>query len=203
MNFSPQLVQLATYLAGEFENQQQAIEQPAWYVNLRLWIRPVPIFAEDSIVLFAEQANILNLDQPYRPRILRLRQRSSIEIEFYMFEDMAIAQGAGWNKELIPNITPEKIKFLPNCTLRVSTQRLPDNKYVFETTPAINVPCSVNYRGTTFQVFLGFKATDGKLHTYDKGIDSATGQGTWGALLGAYRFRKSHDFSSELNIQTS
>lgn len=55
MNFSPQLTALATYLAGEFSNQPQAIEQPAWYVNLRLWIRPVPIFSEDSITLFANR----------------------------------------------------------------------------------------------------------------------------------------------------
>ena len=51
--FSPHLTALATYLAGEFSNQQQALGQPAWYVNLRLWIRPVPIFTDDSITLFA------------------------------------------------------------------------------------------------------------------------------------------------------
>lgn len=48
MNFPTQLTTLASYLAGEFSNQAQAIEQPAWYVSLRLWIRPVPIFSEDS-----------------------------------------------------------------------------------------------------------------------------------------------------------
>ncbi|PSB09109.1 chorismate mutase [Pleurocapsa sp. CCALA 161] len=202
MNFSPQLTALAGYLAGEFSNQAQAIAQPAWFVNLRLWIRPVPIFTDDSITLFAEQANILKLEQPYRPRILRLteRENENIEVEFYMFEDLATARGAGQNKDFIAQITPDKIKFLPNCTLKVATQELGDGKYCFATTPVTNEPCSVTYQGSTFQVFLGFKATANELLTYDKGIDPATGKGTWGALMGAYAFTKLQDFAQELNL---
>jgi len=200
MNFSPQLIALATYLAGEFSNQPQAIEQPAWYVNLRLWIRPVPIFTEDSITLFAEQANILKLEQPYRPRILRLRQRENIEVEFYMFKDLATGKGAGQDRNLLGQITPDKIEFLPNCTLEVGTQELGNGSYCFETTPVTEEPCTVNYQGTSFQVFLGFKATANELLTYDKGIDPATGKGTWGALMGAYSFTKLQDFSNELNL---
>lgn len=200
MNFSPQLTALASYLAGEFSNQPQALEQAAWFVNLRLWIRPVPIFSDDSITLFAEQANILKLDQPYRPRILRLREKENIEVEFYMFEDLATARGAGQNQALIAQITPDKIKFLPNCTLKVAIQELGDGTYCFTTTPVTNEPCSVTYQGSTFQVFLGFKATAKELLTYDKGIDPATGTGTWGALMGAYSFTKLQDFAQELNL---
>ena len=69
---------------------------------------------------------------------------------------------------------------------------------VFTTTPISDEPCSVTYQGTTFQVFLGFEATADGLQTYDKGIDPATGKGTWGALMGAYSFTKVRDFSSEL-----
>jgi len=195
MKFSPELTALASYLVGEFSNQPQAIAQPAWFVNLRLWIRPVPIFTDDSITLFAEQANVLNLVQPYRPRILRLRERENIEVEFYMLENLATAKGAGQDKDLIAQITPDKIKFLPNCTLKVATQELGQGKYCFATTPVTDAPCTVTYEGTTFQVFLGFKATAEELLTYDKGIDPVTGQGTWGALMGAYAFSKLQDLA--------
>lgn len=194
---SSQLNTLATYLAGEFSNQQQAASQPAWFVNLRLWIRPVPIFTDDSITLFAEQANVIKLNQPYRPRILRLRQRDTIEVEFYMFEDIATARGAGRDKSLIEQITSEKIRFLPNCTLKVDSQQL-SNGTSFVTTPVNQEPCSVSYQGTTFQVFLGFNATAEELQTFDKGIDPTTGKGTWGALMGPYCFSKLEDFSGDL-----
>ncbi len=78
INFSSEISTLATYLVGEFDNK------PAWYVHLRLWHRRVNLFSEDSIALFAEQASVVNINQPYRPRILRLRKSDSktIEIEY-------------------------------------------------------------------------------------------------------------------------
>lgn len=200
MTFSPQLKVLGKYLAGEFDNQQQALQQPAWYVNLRLWIRPVPIFTEDSITLFAEQANILNLNLPYRPRILRLREQENIKVEYYMFRDLAQARGAGQDKSLLPQITPKDIEFLPDCTLKVTAERLSDDRYLFKTAPVSDTPCSFCYQGNTYQVFLGFEATATELYTYDKGINPDTGQATWGAMMGAYRFTKREDFAAELSI---
>ena len=46
------------------------------------------------------------------------------------------------------------------------------------------------YAGNTVQVSIGFEATSEEFLSYDKGIDSATGKATWGAILGPYRFRK-------------
>jgi len=50
------LTTLAQWLAGEFENQTQALEQPTWFVNLHLWHRPLPFTIEGNLALFAEQA---------------------------------------------------------------------------------------------------------------------------------------------------
>lgn len=204
MTFSTQLITLGQYLAGEFDNQAQAIAQPAWYVHLRLWIRPVPLFTEDSITLFAEQASVVNLSQPYRPRLLRLRESKAhpqqLQVEYYMFKDIESIKGAGTNRELLKQINLEQIKFLPNCTLNVESQQLSPNHYCFKTSPESEVPCSVNYQGKSFQVFLGFDVTADSLATYDKGIDPETGKGTWGALLGPYQFTKREDFADELLI---
>ena len=193
-----ELQTLGNYLAGEFDNQQQALEQPAWYVHLRLWMRPVPIFTEDSITLYAEQASVINQGKPYRPRILRLRDRETIEIEYYMFKDIEAVAGAGSNPEKLKQITPDKIDLLPNCTLKVSSQNMAGGGDRFKTTPAKETPCTFDYQGNTYQVFLGLEATAKELLTYDKGIDRTTGKGIWGALLGAYRFTKIQNFASEI-----
>jgi hypothetical protein len=197
---SPELITLGTYLAGEFDNQQQALAQPAWFVHLRLWIRPVPIFTEDSITLFAEQANIVNLDRPYRPRILRLIQRENIEIKYYAFKDIERIKGAGLNRNLLQQINPTELEFLPNCTLQVATVKINSDRYSFTTTPVLETPCTFNYQGNVFQVFLGFSVTSESLETYDKGIDPTTGKAIWGALMGAYCFTKRQDFSGELIV---
>ena len=190
MNFSPELINLSQYLVGEFDNQKQALEQPAWYVHLRLWQRRIDLFTEDSMTLFAEQASVVNIDKPYRPRILRLREQNGLQIEYYMFKNITKVVGAGSNPEKLANITTEDIEFLPNCTLKVSTNIVSSNNYKFTTAPVTETPCSFNYQNNNYQVFIGFEATKSELKTYDKGIDPNTGKGIWGALMGAYEFQK-------------
>jgi CpeT/CpcT family (DUF1001) len=191
---SPKLIAIGQYLSGEFENKQQALESPAWYVHLRLWLKPVFLFSEDSITLFAEQASIVNLDQPYRPRILRITSSQTegidLEVRHYMFKDIETVRGAGSNPEILKKITTEQIEFLPNCTLNVAVEELGANRFHFRATPASDRPCSVTYDGKTFQVALGFEVTPDELLTYDKGIDINTGKPIWGALMGAYRYIK-------------
>lgn len=200
MNYklSPELQTLGKYLAGEFDNKSQALEQPAWYVHLRLWMRPVPLFTEDSITLYAEQASVVNINKPYRPRILRLRDRETIEIEYYMFHDITSIAGAGRDRSLLQQITPQQIEFLPDCTLKVKAESNPAGNYRFTTTPVTETRCNYTYQGNNYQVYLGLEATPQTLLTFDKGIDPATGKGIWGALMGAYQFTKIQDLSSEL-----
>lgn len=203
MTLSSQLIALGTYLAGEFDNKQQALAEPAWYVHLRLWKRPVPLFTQDSITLFAEQASVINLDKPYRPRLFRLRQSETdsqqLKVDYYMFKDISAVKGAGQNPNLLQQITTEQIEFLPNCSLNIKVEQLKSG-YCFETFPISDRPCTFTYQNNTYQVSLGFKVTAQELQTYDKGIDPETGKGIWGALMGAYRFTKLQDFSSEIKI---
>ncbi len=50
---------LGEYLAGEFDNREQAIGEPIWYVHLRLWQRPVNLFTEDSITCLPNRLTLL------------------------------------------------------------------------------------------------------------------------------------------------
>ena len=204
MTLSPELITLACYMAGEFDNQQQAIAQPVWYVHLRLWQRPVPLFTEDSLTLFAEQANIVNLDKPYRPRILRLHSSdtnpASLQVQYYMLKDTEAIRGAGRYPELLRQLTSEDIEFLPGCNLTVKQQQVTPNSYEFSASSATGTPCGFSYQGNSYQVSLGFEATAQEFRSYDKGIDPTTGKAIWGALMGPFRFTKRQDFASELPV---
>lgn len=199
MNFSPELKALGTYLAGEFDNQPQAMAEPIWYVHLRLWLRPIPLFREDSVTFFAEQANIVKLDQPYRPRIIRLRQLqnnpASLEVQYYMLKDIKTFQGGGRQPEVLKAMTPEDFVSLPSCTMKINIKTQPDLSYEFSAFPNPEQRCTFTYQDKTYQVYLGFEVNQTQLLTYDKGIDPNTGSATWGALLGPYRYGKLQDFS--------
>lgn len=204
MTLAPELIILARYMAGEFDNQQQAIAQPVWYVHLRLWQRPVPLFKEDSLTLFAEQANTLYLDKPYRPRILRLSKSDnapdSLQVQYYMLRDLEAIRGAGQHPEMLQQLTPAQIEFLPGCNLTIKYRQLAVDAYEFTAASTTGTPCRFSYQGNNYQVSLGFEATPNEFRSYDKGIDSTTGKEIWGALLGPYCFHKRHDFATELLV---
>lgn len=201
MPLSPTLVTLARYMAGEFDNREQAIGDPAWYVHLRFWQRPVPLFSEDSLTLFAEQANVLNLDQPYRQRLIRLMQTNDVEAplqaQYYAFKDPIAAKGAGLKPEFLQAITLEQIEFLPGCLLEVTQQ--PDAESI-SAHPVPGYQCFFSYQGKQSQVQLGFAARSNTFESYDKGIDIETQTATWGAIMGPYRYTKRRDFAAELAI---
>ncbi|BAU08815.1 chorismate mutase [Fischerella thermalis CCMEE 5330] len=198
MTLAPELIALAQYLAGEFDNREQALAEPAWYVHLRLWQIPVPLFSEDSLTLFAEQANIVKLDQPYRQRIMRLtsgnNQDAPLKVQYYMPKDPSALRGAGRNPSLLQTLTPDQLDLLPDCVLNVTQKILTPNNYKFTATPPANNRCCFSYAGNTVQVSLGFEVSQQELKTYDKGIDPVTGSATWGAIMGPYRYTKREQY---------
>ncbi|BAY19642.1 hypothetical protein NIES2109_45450 [Nostoc sp. HK-01] len=199
MSLSPLLITLGKYIAGEFDNREQALAEPAWYVHLRMWQRPVNLFTEDSITLFAEQANIVNLDRPYRQRILRLMAGkdvdAALQIQYYMPKNPSALSGAGRNPALLKTLTVEQLDLLPGCILTLTQQELTPKNYKFIATQPNEARCCFSYQGNNVQVSLGFAATAAEFYSYDKGIDSETGKATWGAILGPYRYTKREHYS--------
>jgi hypothetical protein len=193
-NRSSQLMTLGNYLAGEFDNKEQSLAEPAWFVHLHLWHVPVALFTTDSITIFAEQANIVDLDKPYRQRIIRLRQMDgatpTFQAQYYALNNFSSLVGAGKNPSRLKNLTPEDLELLPGCVLLVEVKELPNNQLEFMGTPVPDRVCSFSYNGNIVQVSLGFEVTQTALKTYDKGIDSETGRATWGAILGPYHYQK-------------
>lgn len=195
------LLTLAHWMAGEFDNREQAIADPTWFVHLRMWQRPVPLFREDSLTLFAEQANVINPDQPYRQRLIRLVQTDDLEAplqaQYYAFKDPAAVKGAGLQPQTLSAIAVEQIEFLPGCRLKISHR--PGREYIMGA-PMLGRHCFFSYQGKRSQVQLGFSASANTFQSHDKGIDTETQKATWGAVMGPYLYTKRQDFAAEWAI---
>ncbi|MBF1999890.1 MAG: chromophore lyase CpcT/CpeT [Synechococcales cyanobacterium M58_A2018_015] len=195
---SSALVTLAQWLAGEFENTAQSQEQPAWFVHLRLWHRPLPWRVDGNLALFAEQANVLYLDQPYRQRILVLQETASpdqLRVQYFAVPSPEQVRGAGANPALLQALDPAALEYLPGCELLVTCT--PDT---YTAKPPAGARCCFQYNGETRQVVLGFQAYSSRYLSYDRGVDPQTGQALWGAIMGAYDFQKYRDFATELPL---
>lgn len=193
MTFSTDLQILAAYLTGIFENREQAAAEPTWYVPLRVWQHPVKLFTEDSVTLFAEQANVIQLEHPYRQRLLRLQpsptDSSSLQVQYYSFKNPERFKGAGQNPDLLELLTSEQIELLPGCILKVRVEKLAYGDRFIAIAPS-EARCYFQYNGERRQVALGFEIDANEYLTHDKGIDPETGRAIWGAVMGPYRYQK-------------
>jgi hypothetical protein len=193
---SARLRTLANWLAGEFENAQQAREDPVWFVHLRLWHRPLPHRIEGHLAIFAEQANVLKLDQPYRQRLMLLQEKpdtAQLQVRYWAFQRPGDFVGAGANPERLAHLAIADLEPLPGCVLTVT-----QDGSVFSGKMAAEDRCCFQYQGETRQVVLGFDARESEFASYDRGVDPATGRSLWGALMGPYQFQKQQDWSRQL-----
>ena len=118
MTHSQTLITLAQWLAGEFKNRSQALDQPAWFVHLRLWHRPLPHTIQGNLALFAEQANALYLEQTYRQRVILLKDQHShsFQIQYLALKQPSQFRGAA-AKHLAPRPLRNK---LPQLSAKVA-----------------------------------------------------------------------------------
>lgn len=192
---SSSLSTLTQWLAGEFDNREQALDQPAWFVQLRLWHRPLPFQIDGNPALFAEQANYLYPDNAYRQRVVVLKPiaHSSVQAQYYAFKQPDRVQGAGANPDRLKDLTLSDLELLPGCVLTV-TERNIDGDRRFKAEPEPDARCYFQYQGETRQVILGFEVSADRFLSYDRGVDPETGKLLWGAMMGAYEFHKCQSF---------
>jgi hypothetical protein len=202
MSYSKNLLNLAKWMAGEFANPEQAIADPVWYVNLRLWQRPVPAASLGSlggIFLFAEQASGLNPENIYRQRLIQLTEvNSALRVNYYALKQPQNWIGAGQNPSLLAKLNIDQIEPLPGCTLGISITQIAGlvKSYRAELLPGSK--CCFSYRRETKHVVLGFEAAADYFKSFDRGINPDTGAAIWGAIMGPYAMIKQQDYAMEI-----
>lgn len=177
---------LAMWLAGEFQNADQSQAQPIWFVNLRLWYRPIPHAIAGKTALFAEQAPALKPDQAYRQRILLLwSDGDRLKGQYWAFKQPSQFMGSGANPDPLRSLADTDLDPLPGCCLNIEDQ---GDRFVATLEPGAK--CCFDYAGKTRQVIVGFEVSANRLLSFDRGIDPDTGKSLWGALMGPYEFTK-------------
>jgi len=198
MSVSKELLTLTSWMAGEFSNREQALDQPVWFVNLVWWQRPIPFNVLGSIAIFAEQANVLKSDRPYRQRILQfIESDSKIQVKYWGFKDPSAWMGAGKSRDRLNQITINDIEPLSGCLLDVS---LTNGCYKAEMPK--DAKCCFQYLNESRQVVLGFEVSADEFWSGDRGVDPETGSAIWGAIMDFYKFKKIQDFSQEFSAST-
>lgn len=199
---------LSCTLAGTFQNRDQALADPVWYVHFRLWSYPTQLFAEDSVTFFLEQASAGFKQAPYRQRILRVqRAATGASVEYYGLKDASFWQGATQTPERLRAVTVDDLQPLVKSQLQVTTVTAGDTTR-FEARQLPGERCQFVVNGETKFVELAFDAiapqpnsqSSAAFWMYDRGFDAASEKPTWGAVHGPFKLIKIADWSEKLSL---
>lgn len=198
------LYTLGQYLAGEFENRLQALQDPTWYVHLKLWSRPVQLFQADSLTFFMEQLTVAVGTPPYRQRILRLQMiDGQLTGRYYGLKDPLQFRGGGLDPDLFLKLSTEDLVDFPTCQITFIPTPQPTGGYHFKAAMAPDTLCRFEYNNNVSHVRLNLEVSPPtppnnpavELLLQDQGIDPDTGKVVWGPMMGPLRLVKQQTYS--------
>ncbi len=199
MTHSTDVVQLVRWMAADFSNQAQAIENPPFYAHIRVCMRPLPYKLLAGLSLFLEQAYDYQLHLPYRLRVLKFTpQDGYIALENYQVKDEAEFYGAARSPERLHQLPPERIKKMNGCDMRVEWT---GQSFKGRVEPGKN--CIVVRNGKTTYLDNEFEVDAQQMLSLDRGRDPETDERVWGSIAGPFHFLRRSSFAEEVQMPAS
>ena len=192
---SENLIKLASWLAGDFSNRDQAWATPAWFSHIRICLRPLPKHVFDGIGFYSEQADDFDWTRPYRVRVLHFVERpdGTIESRNFMLKDPARYLGACRERERLESLTVDQLDELTGCTMLFEAQG-----DCFQGRMRPGKGCRVFRKDR--DTYLDSEATVSEtlFMSLDRGLDPETNVQIWGSVSGPFHFKKWTDFTPEV-----
>lgn len=196
MTHSTDIPTLTRWMAGDFSNQAQAIENPPFFAHIRVCMRPLPYELFGGVSLFLEQAYDFMLGDPYRLRVLNfVIVNDRIEIEHYNVTPEAEFYGASRKLELLHQLTQENIVKMPGCTMITEWTGSSFKGYVEP-----GKGCRVTRNGKETYLDNSFEISPQRLISLDRGLDLETDERVWGSIAGAFEFSQTVSYADEVPV---
>lgn len=196
MTHSTDIATLTRWMAADFSNQAQAIENPPFYAHIRVCMRPLPYSLLSGVSLFLEQAYDYLLSAPYRLRVLKfIPQDDHILLQNYAVQDEANFYGAARNLDLLRTLETQQVEKLPGCDMIVEWT---GHSFKGRVEPGKN--CLVVRNGKKSYLDNEFEIDEHKLLSLDRGRDLETDDLLWGSIAGPFHFERRTSFADEVQL---
>ncbi|MEL6855930.1 MAG: chromophore lyase CpcT/CpeT [Cyanobacteria bacterium J06607_13] len=193
---STDVVKLTQWMAADFSNQAQAIENPPFFAHIQVCMRPLPKDFQSGISLYLEQAYHFQLDRPYRVRVLHFIQRENdVLLENYRVADEAKFYGAARDLNKLATLTPQDLEPMGGCDIIVEWT---GSSFRGKVEPGKK--CMVERKGMQTYLDNEFIVTESHMTSYDRGRDPKTDELVWGSVAGPFEFDKVTRFASEVQV---
>ncbi|MCY7386414.1 MAG: chromophore lyase CpcT/CpeT [Microcoleus sp. CAN_BIN18] len=196
MSHSTDIITLARWMASDFSNQAQAFENPPFFAHIRVCMRPLPVEILDGVSLYLEQAYDIELNSPYRVRVLKLVPADDrIDIENYAIENEEQFYGASRDLQKLQELKKAEFKLMPGCTFLTHWT---GSSFKGRVEPGKG--CMVVRKGKNTYLDSEFEIDGEKFISHDRGRDPETDAHVWGALAGPFEFTRRASFADEIQV---
>jgi hypothetical protein len=196
MTHSTDIVTLARWMAADFSNQAQAFENPPFFAHIRVCMRPLPVEFLDGVSLYLEQAYDIEINSPYRVRVLKLVPAGDrIDIENYAIENEEQFYGASRDLQKLQELKKAEFKLMPGCTF---ITHWTGSSFKGRVEPGKG--CMVVRKGKNTYLDSEFEIDGDKFISHDRGRDPETDAHVWGALAGPFEFTRRASFADEIQV---
>ncbi len=195
MTHSTDITTLARWMAADFSNQAQALENPPLYAHIRVCMRPLPqSFLPGTSLLFLEQAYDYLLNIPYRLRVFTLRiVDDHIELENFKVKEEEKFYGASRDLERLKQLTADHLEKMDGCDMIVEWTGSSFKGYI---KPGKN--CIVVRKDKVTYLDNSFEIDEDQLSSIDRGRDQETDELIWGSIAGPFYFVRWASFADEV-----
>jgi CpeT protein len=191
---SSDLITLARWMAGDFSNLKQALENSKDYAHIHVLFRPLSFEFFGGIGLYSEQVYDYDLWSPYRQGVHRLvDQGDQIYIENYGLKNALRYAGSSRDPNILKTITPDCIERRYHCSMVFKR----DGERFRGAVEPGNL-CLIEKQGHQTYLDSAVEITETTWVSLDKGIDVNTHQQVWGSTFGPLRFEKRESFAHEV-----
>ncbi len=196
MSHSTDIITLARWMASDFSNQAQAFENPPFFAHIRVCMRPLPVELLGGVSLYLEQAYDIELNSPYRVRVLKLVPIADrIDIENYAIVNEEQFYGASRDLQKLQELKTAEFKLMPGCTF---ITHWTGSSFKGSVEPGKG--CMVVRKGKNTYLDSEFEIDGDKFISHDRGRDPETDAHVWGALAGPFEFTRRASFADEIQI---
>jgi hypothetical protein len=196
MTHSTDILTLARWMASDFSNQAQAFENPPFFAHIRVCMRPLPVELLGGVSLYLEQAYDIELNSPYRVRVLKLIPIADrIDIENYAIVNEEQFYGASRDLQKLQELKKAEFKLMPGCTFLTHW-----TGSSFKGSVEPGKGCMVVRKGKNTYLDSEFEIDGDKFISHDRGRDPETDAHVWGALAGPFEFTRRASFADEIQV---
>ena len=196
MTHATDIATLARWMAADFSNQAQAFENPPFFAHIRVCMRPLPVELLGGVSLYLEQAYDIELNVPYRVRVLKLVPAGDrIDIENYAIENEEQFYGASRDLQKLQELKTAEFKLMPGCTF---ITHWTGSSFKGRVEPGKG--CMVVRKGKNTYLDSEFEIDGDKFISHDRGRDPETDAHVWGALAGPFEFTRRASFADEIQV---